>query len=68
MPQVEVDVAIEFMDIKGQQGKAEYKQRGTMLIWGHVDLSQENLFFNVSKAQVQMDIIDEDEITITQTI
>lgn len=35
-----------------------------MLIWGHVDLSQEQVFFNISKAQVQMDIIDEDEIEI----
>ncbi len=65
VPQVEVDVAIEFMDNKNQQGKAEYKQRGKMLIWGQVDLTQEEVFFNISKAQVQMDIIDEDEISIT---
>lgn len=39
-----------------------------MLIWGQMDLSKESMFFNISKAQVQMDIIDEDQITIIQSI
>lgn len=65
---VKVEYDIGFEDQKGNQGRATYSQKGNMLIWGKVDLQEEDnaQFFNISMSKV--DLQEDKEIKIIKKI
>lgn len=64
---VTVEYELGFENQQGQQGAATFSQKGNMVIWGKVDLQEEDnaQFFNISKSKVFLEKDNEVSISIS---